>query len=77
MKNRSKIPRSVRGRCRFSISLEPFLCDLCASVVKPNNFILFTYIISRYLPQGVSEVLDNTWQFEARGVRSLGRDQRR
>jgi hypothetical protein len=28
------------------------------------------------LPQGVSEVFDNTWQLEAKGVRSLGRDQR-
>jgi hypothetical protein len=67
LENRSKIPRSVRGRYRFSINLTPyplnapdgvgklFLCpenssgqrknlflrDLCASVVKVNNFILW------------------------------------
>ena len=53
------------------------LCDLCASVVKVNNFMLSLYIIVRYLPHGVSEVLDNTWQLEAKGVRSLGRNQKR
>jgi hypothetical protein len=29
-----------------------------------------------HLPHGVSEVSDNTWQLETKGVRSLGRDQR-
>jgi hypothetical protein len=50
----------------------PILCDLCASVVKVNNLILFTYIIRRYLPQRVSEVLGNTCQLEARGVEPKG-----